>query len=463
MNALFVITGLGIVSLLAEFGNLKRWLTAFVIIGMIAAVGLAVADWIHHGDEATMYFSNMLVFDNLALAFTILIGLATIIWFWLSADYFATQTHRTDRTSLVVFAVVGSVIMSSFNNMAMLFLGIEILSMSLYVLAGSKKDSLTSTEAAFKYFLMGSFATGFLLFGIALIYGATGSFHIHTIAETLTANPTGFPTFFYAGILLMMIGLAFKISAVPFHFWAPDVYSGAPTTITAFMSTVVKVAAIAAFIRIFSTCFVAAASTWTTVLTVITVLTLVIPNVTAVYQTYVKRILAYSSVGHVGYILLAFIANPSGTDTIFYYLATYTVASLAAFSVLHLVEGPAEETTIDYFNGLYKKNAWLAVTMTIALLSLAGIPPLAGFFGKYLVFAQAINHGYTSLVIVAVITSLIGVYYYFRIIIAMYFREPEGATIEIRGSHKALFFVLIVLSFALGLFPDAVLKLVTGF
>ncbi|HEY9005294.1 MAG TPA: NADH-quinone oxidoreductase subunit N [Ohtaekwangia sp.] len=462
MNALFVITGLGIVSLLAEFGNLKRWLTAFVIIGLVAAVGLAIADWTNGTSEA-FYFSNMLVFDRPALAFTALIGTATILWFWMSADYFATQTHRTDRTSLIVFAVVGAVIMSSFNNMAMLFLGIEILSMSLYVLAGSKKDSLTSTEAAFKYFLMGSFATGFLLFGIALIYGATGSFHLHTISEALTANPTGFPTFFYAGILLMMIGLAFKISAVPFHFWAPDVYSGSPTTVTAFMSTVVKVAAIAAFVRIFSTCFVAAQSTWVNVLSVIAILTLVIPNITAVYQTHVKRILAYSSVGHVGYILLAFIANPTATDTVYYYLATYTVASLAAFSVLHLLEGTAEETTIDYFNGLYKKNAWLAVTMTIALLSLAGIPPLAGFFGKYMVFAQAINHGYTSLVIVAVVTSLIGVYYYFRIIIAMYFREPEGTAVTIRGSHKALFCALIALSFLLGMFPDAILKLATSY
>jgi NADH-quinone oxidoreductase subunit N len=359
----------------------------------------------------------------------------------------------------VIFAVVGSVIMASFNNMAMLFLGIEILSMSLYVLAGSRKDSLSSTEAAFKYFLMGSFATGFLLFGIALIYGATGSFHIHTIAQTIAANPAGLPTFFYAGVLMMLIGLAFKISAVPFHFWAPDVYSGSPTTVTAFMSTVVKVAAIAAFIRIFSSCFVAVESTWSLVLQVIMILTLVIPNITAVYQNNVKRMLAYSSVGHVGYILLAFTSSPTETGTIFYYLTTYSVASLAAFSVLHLVEGNSEEITVDYFNGLYKKNSWLAVTITIALLSLAGIPPLAGFFGKYMVFAQAINHGYTGLVIVAVITSLIGVYYYFRVIIAMYFKESSAPTITLTASHKLLLFVLIALTFALGLFPDAIMTL----
>jgi NADH-quinone oxidoreductase subunit N len=456
MNALFVITGLGIFSLLAEFGNLKKWLTGFVVAGLAAAVVLAALDW----NTAVPYFSHMLVFDNLALAFTALISILTIIWFWLSADYFTTGTHRTDRTSLIVFAVVGAVIMASFNNMAMLFLGIEILSMSLYVLAGSRKDSLSSTEAAFKYFLMGSFATGFLLFGIALVYGATGSFHLHTIAETLTANPSGLPSFFYAGVLMMLIGLAFKISAVPFHFWAPDVYSGSPTTITAFMSTVVKVAAIAAFVRLFSTCFLVVEPTWSKVLQVIAVLTLVIPNVTAVYQNNVKRMLAYSSVGHVGYILLAFIASPSETGTIFYYLTTYSVSSLAAFSVLHLVEGNSEEVTITYFNGLFKRNAWLAVTITIAMLSLAGIPPLAGFFGKYMVFAQAIRNGYTGMVIVAVITSLIGVYYYFKVIIAMYFNESTTPpVIELRASHKTLLFVLIALTFALGLFPDMIMSL----
>jgi NADH-quinone oxidoreductase subunit N len=455
MNALFVITGLGIVSLLSEFGNLKRWLTAFVLIGLSAAVVLAALDW----NTAQRYFSDMLVFDNQALAFTALISISTMLWFWLSADYIATQTHRTDRTALVIFAVVGSVIMASFNNMAMLFLGIEILSMSLYVLAGSRKDSLSSTEAAFKYFLMGSFATGFLLFGIALIYGATGSFHIHTIAQSIAANADGLPSFFYAGVLLMLIGLAFKISAVPFHFWAPDVYSGSPTPVTAFMSTVVKVAAIAAFIRIFSSCFIAVEATWSMALQVIMILTLVIPNITAVYQNNVKRMLAYSSVGHVGYILLAFISGPGETGTIFYYLTTYSVSSLAAFSVLHLVEGNSEEITVDYFNGLFKKNSWLAVTLTIALLSLAGIPPLAGFFGKYMVFAQAISHGYTSLVIVAVITSLIGVYYYFRIIIAMYFNESSAPSITLGASQKLLLFVLIALTFALGLFPDAIMLL----
>jgi NADH-quinone oxidoreductase subunit N len=455
MNALFVITGLGIVSLLAEFGNLRKILTPLIVLGLLAAVVLAGLDW----NTTQSHFSNMLVFDNVAIAFTVLISLASLLWFWMSADYFATQTHRIDRTALVVFAIVGSVIMVSFNNMAMLFLGIEVLSMSLYVLAGSRKDSLSSIEAAFKYFLMGSFATGFLLFGITLIYGATGSFHLHTIAEHISSGAT-MPAFFYAGVLMMLIGLSFKISAVPFHFWAPDVYTGSPTPVTAFMSTVVKIAAIAAFIRLFSVCFISVETSWSKVLQIIAILTLILPNVTAVYQSNVKRMLAYSSVGHVGYILLAFTSNPAGSGMIFYYLTVYAVASLAAFAVLHLVEGNSENTTVEYFNGLFKRSPLLAVTLTIALLSLAGIPPMAGFFGKYMVFALAIANGHTPLVIVAVLTSLIGVYYYFRVIIAMFFQESEGSgVLNVSGSHKILLIMLVALNLALGLFPDAIMNL----
>jgi len=456
MNALLVICGLGIAALVAEIVNFRKWLTAVVVIGLLAAVATIFADF----GTSTMHFSDMLQFDNFSLAFSGLIVVTTIFWFWMSNDYFRLQPHVTDRTALVLFTVAGAVIMASFNNMAMLFLGIEILSISLYVLAGSRKESLFSTEAAFKYFLMGSFATGFLLMGIALIYGATGAFHLTKIAEFVDANPSGLPTFFYAGVLLMFIGLAFKISAVPFHFWAPDVYEGAPTPITAFMSTVVKIAAIAAFYRVFFI-FSSVDHTLITVMQVTTVLTLVIPNLTAVYQQGVKRMLAYSSVGHVGYILLGFMANATeSANAIFFYLCAYAAASLTAFAVLHLIESANRSTTVDYFNGLFKRNPLMAVATTFAMLSLAGIPPLPGFFGKYMIFAMAIEHGYTGLVILAIITSLIGVYYYFRIIIAMYFQEPSAEAVELRGSHRALLIVLIAISLSLTVFADRIVGLV---
>jgi NADH-quinone oxidoreductase subunit N len=456
MNALYVICGLGILSLVAEIFTLKKWLLAVIMAGLSAAVLLVIREF----GTSTFHFSEMLLVDNFSLAYMGLICFVSLLWFWMSRDYFKGSSHITDRSAMVLFTIAGALVMSSFNNMAMLFLGIEILSISLYVLAGSRKESLFSTEAAFKYFLMGSFATGFLLMGIALVYGATGSFQITTIASFVESHKNELPFFFYAGVLMMFAGLAFKISAAPFHFWAPDVYEGSPTVITALMSTVVKIAAIAAFYRIFSICFSSVQNTWGAALQVITVLTLVIANVTAVYQNNIKRMLAYSSVGHVGYILLGFMSdNKSASGVIFYYLVAYAISSIAAFTILSVLEQRRYAVTVENFNGLYKKKPLLAVAMTIALLSLAGIPPLPGFFGKYMVFALAIQNGYIALVILAVITSLIGVYYYFRVIIAMFFNEPADEEITTEPSLTSLVYILVGLILAVGIFPDSLLYL----
>jgi NADH-quinone oxidoreductase subunit N len=342
--------------------------------------------------------------------------------------------------------------MVSFNNMAMLFLGVEILSISLYVLAGSNKTSLNSTEAAFKYFLMGSFATGFLLFGMTLVYGATGSFNIAEIAAFIKAHQT-MPRFLFIGMLMMMVGLAFKISAVPFHQWAPDVYDGAPTPITALMSTVVKIGAFVAFVKIFSVAFVTFKFTLLVFEQSIMVLTLVIANITAVYQTNVKRMLAYSSVGQVGYLLLGFSSNVvTSSSAIFYYLVGYAVASIMAFTVVQVIERKRGSANIENFKGLFKTNPLLAVAMTIAMFSLAGIPPMAGFFGKYLVFTLAINSGFIALTTVAVIASLIGVYYYFKPVITM--THSYDASIEVARPDRYLLMVLIAINLLIGIFPD---------
>ncbi len=459
MNALYIVCGLGLTALLAEVFNIRKILGVLVIVGLAAAIGSTVIEW----GTSVSYFTSMVVFDDFALSFSVLIMSVTLLWFWMAQDYFnQDKEHYTDRASLILFTVAGGILMVSFNNMAILFLGIEVLSLSLYTLAGSRRDSLASNEAAFKYFLMGSFATGFLLLGIALVYGATGSFDIRGIAATVVINSETLPAFFYTGVLLIMVGLAFKISAVPFHFWAPDVYSGSPTSVTAFMSTVVKIAAVAAFIRVFSACFTPVESTWIPILKIITILTLVVPNLIATVQDNVKRMLAYSSVGHVGYILLAFIAQPeSSSSTIFYYLTAYSVASITSFAVLLQIEKQNSGTDILQFNGLFKRNPFLAVALTIALLSLAGIPPLAGFFGKYMVFVQAINRDMISLTILAIVTSLIGAYYYFRVIIAMFLQEPAGEdVITVPVSQKVLIALLVVLLFALAVFPDYVLSLI---
>ncbi len=464
MIALYVICGLGVASLVAELINLKKWLIPFLVMGIAAAAVVAVRDWNTGGPS----FYGMVVMDNVAVAFSTLICVIAFFWFWMANSYFHRETHVTDQAALVLFVVVGGLVLTSFNNMAMLFLGIEILSLSLYVLAGSRKESLLSNEAAFKYFLMGSFATGFLLMGIALVYGATGFFHLDKIAGYILAHPhlndsvgqaDGLPGFFYVGVLLIVVGMAFKVSAVPFHFWAPDVYEGSPTVITALMSTVVKVAAFAAFFRLLAFCFPQVHTSVHLALLAITVLTLVVANVTAVYQINVKRMLAYSSVGHAGYILLALVAGGRGLgNAIFYYLAAYSAATLAAFAVLALIEQEGS-ATVEGFNGLFKRNPLLALAMSVALLSLAGIPPFAGFLGKYMVFSLAVGQGYLNLVVLGVITSLIGVFYYFRVIVAMFFKEPSSGTLTLSLSIKVLLAVLMVLSLVMGIFPNMVLVL----
>jgi NADH-quinone oxidoreductase subunit N len=456
MNALYILCGLGVFALVAELTHLKRWLIPVLIGGIAVAALYLFRDW-----GTTMhYFNDMVVFDDTAISFSVLVCVVSLLWFWMSASYFHQETHVTDQASLVLFVIVGAVILTAFNNMSMLFLGIEILSLSLYVLAGSRKDSLLSNEAAFKYFLMGSFATGFLLMGIALIYGATGFFHLDKIATYIAAHPNNMPGFFYAGILLVIVGMSFKISAVPFHFWAPDVYEGSPTVITALMATVVKVGAFAAFYRLVLYCFAPVESSWHFTVQIITVSTMVLANVTAVYQTQVKRMLAYSSVGHAGYILLALISGGvSSAGTILYYLTAYSIATLTAFTVLARIEFRGGTSNANIFDGLYRRSPFLAVAMTVALLSLAGIPPLAGFLGKYLVFAMALQRGYGNLVLLGVVTSLVGVYYYFRVMLSMYSGGGSAGSLSISLSTKLLLWVLIALNLGLGIFPNLVFGL----
>jgi NADH-quinone oxidoreductase subunit N len=458
VNSIFVLAGLGVFSLLAEIFNIKRFLFPVVILGLIAAAVLLVFDWGH----GAAFYSNMLTFDNYAVAFSITLSLIAMLWFLMSKDYFENNTNITDHFALILFSLVGAVFMVSYSNLAMLFLGIEVLSISLYILAGSNFRNIFSNEASFKYFLMGSFATGFLLFGIALVYGVTGSFELQVIASEISAGTGDRTMWLYAGILMLIVGLAFKISAVPFHFWAPDVYEGSPTVVTAFMSTIVKIAAFAGFYRLFSTCFASTSDEWVPVIQVLAILTLLVSNITAVYQHSVKRILAYSSVAHAGYLLISLVAlNEISASAILYYVIAYAVASITAFTVLHNVETDEENAIVDSFNGLARRNPYLAFCMGIALLSLAGIPPLAGFFAKYYLFTVAFQSGYIGLVLVAVLTSLIGIYYYFRIIIAMYLKSTEkGMIIQVPARHTLILAICVLLSITFGVFPDLLVGLI---
>ena len=416
MKGLLIISGLGILAMLAEIFKFKKVLYPLVLIGILAAYALGFTEW--NANYNIEMFSNMIRFDNVALAFSGVILATAFFWFILANDYFE-KDHVTDHFALVLFALVGALMLTAFSNMTTLFLGIEILSIPMYVLAASRKRDLASNEAGFKYLIMGSFASGFLLFGIALIYGATGSFDLMAIRAYISHNGADLPAFFYAGVLLVLVAMLFKVSAAPFHFWAPDVYEGSPTVITALMSTIVKTAAFAAFMRLFLVTFGGVNETWGIVLAVVIALSLVVSNITAATQQSVKRMLAYSSISHAAFMLMAILANNRGmasVSAILYYSLAYSIGSIAAFTVVyHVSKQESGSSNIEAFNGLAKRHPLMAVCMTVAMLSLAGIPVTSGFFAKYFVFSLLIGTSYNWLIILAILTSAVGVYYYFKV------------------------------------------------
>jgi NADH-quinone oxidoreductase subunit N len=404
----------------------------------------------------------MIRFDNVALAFSGVILVTAFLWFILANDYFE-EDHVTDHFALVLFALVGALMLTSFSNMTTLFLGIEILSIPMYVLAASRKRDLASNEAGFKYLIMGSFASGFLLFGIALIYGATGSFDLMAIRSFISHANGDLPVFFYAGVLMILVAMLFKVSAAPFHFWAPDVYEGSPIVITALMSTIVKTAAFAAFMHLFLVVFGGVSQTWSLVLAVVIALSLVVSNITAATQQSVKRMLAYSSISHAAFMLMAILANNRGwasISAILYYSLAYSIGSIAAFTVLYNVSKAKNSSTIEAFNGLGKRHPFMAACMVIAMLSLAGIPITAGFFAKYFVFSVLIGTSFKWLIMVAILTSAVGVYYYFKVIIAMYFKQEESnEEVIMETSHVLLLALTSLFTIALGIVPNYVIEI----
>ncbi len=461
MKGRLIISGLGILAMLAEIFKFKKVLYPLVLIGILAAYALGFTEW--NANYNIEMFSNMIRFDNVALAFSGVILATAFFWFILANDYFE-KDHVTDHFALVLFALVGALMLTAFSNMTTLFLGIEILSIPMYVLAASRKRDLASNEAGFKYLIMGSFASGFLLFGIALIYGATGSFDLMAIRAYISHNGADLPAFFYAGVLLVLVAMLFKVSAAPFHFWAPDVYEGSPTVITALMSTIVKTAAFAAFMRLFLVTFGGVNETWGIVLAVVIALSLVVSNITAATQQSVKRMLAYSSISHAAFMLMAILANNRGmasVSAILYYSLAYSIGSIAAFTVVyHVSKQESGSSNIEAFNGLAKRHPLMAVCMTVAMLSLAGIPVTSGFFAKYFVFSLLIGTSYNWLIILAILTSAVGVYYYFKVIIAMYFKAPakeDGITID--SSHVVLLLLTTLFTIALGLVPNFVIEI----
>lgn len=428
MTALLILFLTAVAAMFAGlFGN-RKLLQTLTVVGVSSAL-ITVVMSLYSGNEGTWNesFQTMIHFDRYAMAFSSIALLSTLLLAGLSIwGLRALENTLGDHYALILFSVCGALCMFSYTNIVMLFLGIEIMSIPLYVLAGSRRDDLASNEAALKYFLMGAFATGILLFGMTLVYGSTATFDTAGIAAAIERGVAS-PGMLKVGILLIVVGLSFKVSAVPFHFWAPDVYQGSPNMVTAFMSTVVKTAGFAAFYRLFSTSFIGMIDFWSVGLAAIAGITMTLANFTAIFQADFKRMMAYSSISHAGYLLMGVIVagQPGSAGAILMYLLTYSIASITAFAAYMMVAEPSGDGSFGAFNGLGKKQPFVAAIMTIAMFSLAGIPPLAGFFGKYFLFTSVVG-AYPWLVVLAVINSAVSIYYYFKVVVAMYFSKEEN-------------------------------------
>lgn len=458
MNALITLSVLAILVLYLGLYKAKNALLPVTLLGLAASLIFSIIEW---NSGSAPIFNGMMLFDNFAVAFTSICIISTMLILLISKDYFEQiSEHVAEYYTIILFALIGILAMVSFHNLSMLFIGIEIMSVSLYILAGIRKSDFKSNEAALKYFLMGAFSTGFLLMGIAFLYGSTASFDLAGIRDYVVSNPSGISPLFYTGLILMIIGLSFKVGAAPFHFWTPDVYEGSPTLIMAFMSTVVKTAGFAAFLRLFMICFAPLHDYWMPVLLIISVLTLFIGNVTALYQQSFKRMLAFSSISHAGYMLFALIAlGPLSGNAIFVYASAYSVASIIAFAVLILVKRQTGSDTFDSFNGLAKKNPFIALTLTISMLSLAGIPLTAGFIGKFMMFSTALTEYQIVLVILAVVNAVIGVFYYLRVVVAMYFKPAERNEVQSSSYFNFVLGLSAVLTILIGVYPALISNL----
>lgn len=457
MGAIITLSLLGILVLYLGLYKAKNALLPVSILGLLIALGLEAYYW---NVEAVPLYKGMVIFDHFSLSFSMICIALTILILLLSKEYFkAISDNIAEYYTLILFSLTGALIVCAYHNFAMLFIGLEIMSVALYILAGIRRTDKVSNEASLKYFLMGAFSTGFLLFGITLLYGSTGSFDLAVIKQYIIDNPTGVSSMFYGGILLLLVGLCFKVGAAPFHFWTPDVYDGSPILITTFMSTVVKIASFAGFLKLFSTVLVPLNEFWTPVLLTVVIITLFVGNVTALMQTSYKRMLAYSSISHAGYMLFAILSiGPNSASGILMYSAAYGLASIISFGALILVKRQAGSDSFESFNGLGKKNPWLAFTITISMLSLAGIPLTAGFIGKFMMFSNVMNDYHTVLLILAAINAAVGIYYYLRVVVHMYFMKAnDEEKVALPINFQIVFGLAVILTFVIGVYPDVLL------
>ena len=454
MNTLISITALGVLTLLFEILNFRKAIVPITIIGLLAILGLTYSEF----NNPASYYNNMIVVSKFSASFSALFVILTVFLVAMAHDFYEDhQTKISDFIAIKIFMLAGAVAMFSFGNLAMFFLGIEILSISLYVLAASNRMNLKSNEAGMKYFLMGSFASGIILFGICLIYGAMGTFDVAEITDW--SRSAELPIWFPIGIAMVTIGMLFKIAAVPFHFWAPDVYEGSPALTTATMSTLVKVVAMATLYKLLTAMNADISDAFINIIIVISIASMSVGNIMALKQTNVKRMLAFSGISHAGFMLMALLSINSSAGSLLYYATAYSLAGIAAFTVILYVCKNRNNEDVANFNGLGKNNPLMAAVLTASLLSMAGIPIFAGFFAKLVLFNQTLEAGYLIVVIAAVINSIISVGYYFKLILAMYNKEPNEAAAKTPFVFHAVAVIAILLNIVLGLFPSVVLDL----
>ncbi len=452
LGPVLVLTAATILLLLLEFVPARPNGNRGGIVSLLALLLAGFAAWRVAGDKRDL-FGGMFVHDPLTVFFTVLfaaIGVVSVLASW---DYVKrTRINQAEYYALLLSSVLGMILMAASNDLITIFLGLELMSLSLYIMVGFRRSRLESNEAALKYFLLGAFASGFLLYGIALLYGATGTSNLARMGEFLSDSPLKDNPLLLVGALLVFAGFGFKVAAVPFHMWTPDAYEGAPTSVTGFMSAGAKAAGFAALLRVGLRALEPVQADWTQMIAVIAFLTMTVGNVTALLQNNLKRMLAYSSIAHAGYILVAVAAGgPDGASAAVFYLAVYSFMNLGAFAILTMMgKGRDERVLVSDLAGLGFRAPFLGLAMTVFMISLGGIPPTAGFMGKVYVFGTAIkNPALTWLVIAGVLNSVVSVFYYLRVTVAMYMREPEGEPVPVSWGVPVTLAVLIAFAVTL--------------
>lgn len=404
-------------------------LTALAFAAMVPII-----DWtMHKGGVKYVLFEGALTVDTYSYFFTVLLLAAAAITIVASWNYLPRERMGHGEVySLLMFSLAGMLTLASGTSLIALFLGVEVMSIAIYVLVGARRQDIKGNESSIKYYILGAFSSGILLYGIALIYGATGSVQLEVIRDFLANPGEGKLPLLVVGLALLLVGMGFKVAAAPFHAWTPDVYEGAPAPITGFMATAVKAASFAFFLRVLAVGFLPIKGHWVEVVAALAVLTMFTGNIVAFVQTNVKRMLAYSSIAHTGYLMMGLVAltsAPEGTaaSAILYYLVAYTVTNLGAFACITFLSKQGEKLVeFDDYAGVAKKFPLIALLLGICMASLIGIPPTAGFFGKYYLFSSVIQQGFVWLAVIGIINSILSVYYYLRLVVVMYMKEPKG-------------------------------------